>query len=146
MNFRGVVVIQGKPMPLDLAANGVVIALAGEGAKAIEQSLPAITFKGINYATLSPLQGIANGKIELQIDPEETIFSYTIRLDLHALLVSSLALAVGLLMVTLRLQGGSIIATFGGALLALTILYSLILRFWFVHWLRKACVEIVRRE
>jgi hypothetical protein len=115
--------------------DSVVPALRHEGARDVQVSHQAITFRGIETLTFSPLQNIDRGEIAVKLGSLGIELSYRIRMSLHMFAVSAIVLVVGLALAVSGLAG-SALAMIGLVVVAISVGHSYHIRVSFPRWLK----------
>ena len=120
----------------------VVAALAARGAGDIRPGGDGLEFRGItNYRSFSPLSNIARGRIKVDDRGLATSLTYSIVIDPTPFVASFVLAVASLVLITVGVPQFGFFAVFGAAVLALSCVYSLVIRLRFPRWLRRALAE-----
>jgi hypothetical protein len=124
------------------AINSLVPALAAEHAKILERSANRITFQGIEYRTISPVQNVKSATVEIEENSDSIDVVYSVKMAIHPFFVSLGVVVAGLLLSLDPKAHSGIFIGLGLFVFFLVTTHALYIKWMFRRWLRRIIVRL----
>jgi hypothetical protein len=144
LKFSGELRISKNSASATHFCRSLAAALASEGAVIEKVTDYVINFRGVAHRTITPLQNIKNGEIEVEATIVSVKISYRIMISYYPLLVSVGVILFGFLLFLSGVRHGQLLAAFGACALFLVVTHSWFIRAWFTRWLRTTSMNVVK--